>query len=149
LEEALGALAQSPLARAMRGSIWLYPLANVLHVLGAATLFGTLLAAHLCTLGFGRTLSSEQLLDFVLPFAWAGFGLAVLSGPLMFASDPLVFAANPFFRIKLVLLLLAALNALAFHLIRRSGRRGQRTSAAFSVLLWTGVLVMGRSIAYW
>jgi hypothetical protein len=149
LEEALAALAQSPLARAVRSSIWLYPLANILHVLGAATLFGMLLAAHLCTIGFGRPLSSEQLLDFVLPYAGAGFALAVLSGPLMFASDPLVFAANPFFRIKLVLLLLAGLNALAFHLIRRSGRSGLPISAALSALLWTGVLVMGRSIAYW
>jgi hypothetical protein len=149
VEDALPALAGSALGRTMRGSLWLYPIANVVHVLGAATLFGMLLAAHLRTLGLGRTLPADAVLGFLLPWAWAGFALAVATGPLMFAADPLVLAANPFFRLKLVLLLAAGLNALAFHFARRRGHGAVRASAAASIALWLVVLVCGRSIAYW
>ena len=149
MEEALGALATSALGRAMRGSLWLYPVTNVSHVIGAATLFGMILAADLRLLGLGRTLPADGVLRFTLPWAWAGFALAVLTGPLLFAADPLVVAANPFFRIKLALLLIAGLNMLAFQLIGRRTGRAHRASAALSIAAWLGVLVCGRSIAYW
>jgi hypothetical protein len=68
---------------------------------------------------------------------------------LLFAADPLELAANPFFRVKLVLLLAAGLNMLAFHLLRERGGGGTRLGAGLSLALWLGVLVCGRSIAYW
>jgi hypothetical protein len=149
VEEALAALSASALGRAMRGSLWLYPVANVSHVVGAATLFGMILAADLRLLGLGRALPSEAVLRFTLPWAWAGFALAIATGPLLFAADPLVIAANPFFRVKLALLLIAGGNMLAFQLIGRRLRGAHRASAALSIAAWLGVLVCGRSIAYW
>ena len=149
MEEALAALSASALGQAMRGSLWLYPAANVGHVVGAATLFGMILAADLRLLGLGQALSGEAVLRFTLPWAWAGFALAAATGPLLFAADPLEIAANPFFRVKLALLLIAGLNMLAFQLIGRRLGRAQRASAALSVTAWLGVLVCGRSIAYW
>lgn len=149
MEEALAALAASALGRTMRGSLWLYPTANVLHVLAAATVFGGLLIAHSRSLGLGRTLPVDALLRLTLPWVWAGFALAVLTGPLLFAADPLVLAANPFFRVKLILLLAAGLNALAFHSLRRRGAAAQKLVAVVSLGLWTAILSCGRSIAYW
>jgi hypothetical protein len=149
MEEALAALSASALGRAMRGSLWLYPVANVSHVVGAATLFGMILATDLRLLGLGRALAADAVLRFTLPWAWAGFALAAATGPLMFAADPLVIAANPFFRIKLALILVAGANMLAFHLIGWRGSRAHRASAALSIAAWLGVLVCGRSIAYW
>ncbi len=149
MEDLLAGLSASALGRTMRGSLWLYPVANVTHVLGAATLFGVMLATDLRLLGLGKALSSEAVLGFTLPIAWVGFALAVLTGPLLFAADPLVLAGNPFFRIKLVLLLAAGLNILAFHRLRRRGSGGLRLSAGLSLAAWVGILVCGRSIAYW
>ena len=149
MEEALAALAASALGRAMRGSLWLYPAANVGHVLGAATLFGMILAADLRLLGVGRALPADGVLHFTLPWAWAGFALAATTGPLLFAADPLEIAANPFFRIKLALLAIAGGNMLAFQLIGRRAGRAHRASAALSIAAWIGVLVCGRTIAYW
>jgi hypothetical protein len=149
MEGLLAGLAASALGQAMRGSLWAYPAANVGHVLGAATLFGVMLATDLRLLGLGRALPAEAVLSFTLPLAWAGFALAVLTGPLLFAADPLELAANPFFRVKLGLLLAAGLNMLAFHGLRRRGGGGLRLSAGLSLLFWAGVLVCGRSIAYW
>lgn len=149
MEELLAALSASALGRTMRGSLWLYPAANVGHVIGAATLFGVMLATDLRLLGLGKALPADAVLRFTLPLAWAGFALAALTGPLLFAADPLVLAANPFFRLKLVLLLAAGLNMLALHLLRSRGRGGMRLGAALSLAFWLGVLVSGRSIAYW
>jgi hypothetical protein len=149
VEHALAALAASALGRAMRGSFWLYPTVNVGHVLGAATLFGMILAADLRLLGLGRALPADAVLRFTLPWAWGGFALAALTGPLLFAAHPLVVAADPFFRIKLALLLVARLNMLAFQRIGRLTGRAHRASAALSIAAWLGVLVCGRSIAYW
>jgi hypothetical protein len=149
VEDALAALAASALGRAMRGSLWLYPAVNVGHVVGAATLFGMILAADLRLLGLGRALPTDAVLRFTLPWTWAGFALAAATGPLLFAADPLEIAANPFFRIKLALLLVAGLNMLAFQLVGRRFGRAHRASAALSIAAWLGVLVCGRSIAYW
>lgn len=147
MEDLLAALATSGLGRAMRSSLWLYPLANVVHVLGVAILFGTVLVADLRLLGLGRALPADALLQFLLPLAWTGFALAAVSGPPMFAADPLEIAANPFFRAKLLLLLAAGLNALMFVVVRRPAWR--RTSAAGSLALWLAVLTCGRAIGYW
>jgi hypothetical protein len=149
VEDALAALAGSPLGRAMRGSLWFYPAANVGHVLGAATLFGMILAADLRLLGLGRALPVDAVLRFALPWAWGGFALALVTGPLMFAADPLVIAANPFFRVKLAMLLIAGINMTAFQLIGRRTGRAHGASAALSIAVWLGVLVCGRSIGYW
>ena len=149
MEDLLAELSASALGRAMRGSLWLYPAANAGHVLGAATLFGVMLATDLRLLGLGRALPVDAVLGFTLPIARTGFALAALTGPLLFAADPLVIAANPFFRVKLVLLLAAGLNMLVFHALRRRGGGGMRLGAALSLGFWLGVLVSGRSIAYW
>jgi hypothetical protein len=149
MEEALAALAASALGRAMRGSLWLYPAANIGHVVGAATLFGMILAADLRLLGMGRALPADAVLRFTLPWAWAGFALAAATGPLLFAADPLVVAANPFFRIKLALLVIAGVNMLAFQLIGCRTGHAHRVGAALSIAAWLGVLVCGRAIAYW
>jgi hypothetical protein len=149
MEDLLAGLSASTLGRAMRGSLWLYPAANVGHVVGAATLFGVMLATDLRLLGIGRALPIDAVLAFTLPIAWAGFALAALTGPLLFAADPLVIAANPFFRAKLVLLLAAGINMLVFHSMRRRGSGGMRLGALLSLAFWLGVLVSGRSIAYW
>jgi hypothetical protein len=59
-----------------------------------------------------------------------------------------VFAHNPFFQAKLVLLLLAGLNALLYHRLGQSSETAAR-AAALSLGLWALVLICGRAIAYW
>jgi hypothetical protein len=63
-----------------------------------------------------------------------------------------------FFLVKLVLLVLAGFNAVAFHLktYRRAGRWDEdphitakaRLAGAVSLLLWYAIIVSGRFIAY-
>ena len=149
MNELLLAIEGSALAEAMRKSLWLYPIANIGHVLGVATLFGMILAADLRLLGLGRALPLDAVLAFTLPWAIAGLLLALLTGPLLFAPEAVVLAANPFLRLKLLLLVAAGLNALGFHLLRRRGQARPALSAAVSIAIWLLVIICGRAIAYW
>lgn len=138
----------SPLAEAMRFSLWLYPVANTLHVLAAGALFGAILLTDLRLLGLGRRVALEPLLDFALPAVWIAFAVAVPTGLLLFVSEAQVNAANPFFQAKLLLLAGAGINALLFG--RRPDREAPaRRSGLVSLTLWLGILTAGRLMAYW
>jgi len=146
----LEAIEASALAEAIRRSVWAYPLLETVHVAGIAALLGSVLLLELRVFGLGREVGVVPLARLVLPTALAGLACVALSGSLLFASAATEIAANPAFRVKLGLILIAGLNALLFH--ARGGLRGQdalaRLQAAASLLLWLSVIAAGRLIAY-
>jgi len=146
----LPALEASALAEAIRRSVWAYPLLEAIHIAGIGTLIGSVLLLELRVFGLGRGIGVLPLARLVLRTALAGFACAVASGSLLFVSAATEVAANPAFRVKLVLILIAGLNALVFH--ARGGLRGRdalaRVQAAASLLLWLSVVAAGRLIAY-
>lgn len=129
---------------------WAYPALEVLHLAGVALLLGNLVLLELRVFGLGPDLPAEPLARLSLGLAMAGFGLAVASGVLMFATQPQELLANRAFTLKMGLMLLAGCNAAYFHargslrLLDRSARGLMLTST----LLWLGVLTCGRWIAY-
>ncbi len=123
---------------------------ETLHIAALATLVGSLLVLELRVFGAQPTLSLTALGRLAVRTALTGFALAVLSGSLLFLSDAIEIAANPAFRVKLVLILMAGGNALVFH-ARDSLRRHDgvaRLQAGLSLALWFGVIAAGRLIAY-
>lgn len=87
----------------------------------------------------------------LLPWSWAVLGLVVPSGLLMFTAHATEMAANPAFRLKLILLGVAGVNAVFFE--RRTFRSvaawdrdtpapaAARVAAVISLLAWAGVLL--------
>lgn len=139
-----------PLAEAIRRSVWAYPVLESLHIGAFASLVGSLLVLELRVFGAQPGLSLTVLGRLAVRAALAGFALAVLSGSLLFFSAAAEIAANPAFRVKLVLILMAGGNALVFH-ARDSLRRHDgvaRFQAGLSLMLWFGVIAAGRLIAY-
>jgi len=77
---------------------------------------------------------------------------------LIFIAHTGEFAGNPAFKLKLLFLVLAALNAALFHLRPfkqvagwDQGTRAPlaaRVAACLSIVLWTGVIACGRLLAY-
>jgi hypothetical protein len=94
----------------------------------------------------------------LFPWQIAGLVPSTATGLLLCCIDPMRYYGNVFFRVKLVLLALAGLNALAFHLktYRRAERWDEdpqatataRLAGAVSLLLWSATIVSGRLIAY-
>lgn len=142
----------------MRQSLWLYPTAESLHIVGIAIMVGGAAMFDLRLLGWSPQLSVTSLAKYLLPWSRVGFGLVALSGLLMFISDAQGYAANPVFQAKLVLILLAGLNIAFFHSVTvKSVSKWDRgvspplsakLAAALSLAIWLGVILAGRFVAY-
>jgi hypothetical protein len=130
---------------------WAYPMLEVAHIAGIAMLFGSLVVLDLRLWGAGAaTLPAGPLARLLLRVAWVGFALVLASGGLMFSTQPGELLRNPAFRVKLVLLVLAGLNAAWFHLRGGVARddRLMRVLGVLSLGIWLGVMICGRWIAY-
>ena len=150
-------LQESVLSTAMRQWTWLYPAIATWHIISFAILFGAVAMFDLRLLGCSRRLLVTDLARHLLPWTYIGFGSALLTGFLLFASDAEAIASNPAFRLKLVAIALAGINAAIFHLyysrsIKRWNRGvtplGVRAIAVFSLILWIAAIACGRLIAY-
>ena len=138
------------LAEAIRVSPWAYPALEALHIVGIATLFGSLLVLELRVFGAGRDLPLKALARLASRTALAGFIIAATSGGLMWSSDATALSANPAFLTKLALITLAGINAALFFL-RGSPDRADaaaRIQAGASLVLWAAAIAAGRLIAY-
>jgi hypothetical protein len=148
----------APASTALRESDVIFPLVESVHVLAICLIAGTIVTVDL-RVG-GLILSGEPLTRVtraLLPYTWYGFALMLITGLPLFAAEAAKLYANPAFRVKLLLLVLAGLNALIFH--RMANRRMQdwerrgaasvqaRAMAGVSVALWSGIIVAGRLIA--
>jgi hypothetical protein len=129
---------------------WAYPALEIVHILGIALLLGNLVLVELRVWGLGAALPMQDLARLALTVSLCGFGLAAASGLLMFASQPAELLANGAFVRKMLILMLAGLNAAAFHARGGLARhdRTARAQTALSLGLWLGVIICGRWIAY-
>jgi hypothetical protein len=137
-------------------SLWGYPALETVHTIGMAMLIGSLGLINLRVLGFKPDLpmlGTGQL----LPLAWTGFTLNAISGALLFTSDAVYFFNSWTFRIKMLLILLAGINAAL--LGKRVFREAASTApvavesstkliALTSLVFWFGAVCAGRLIAY-
>ena len=151
-------IANTSVSVGIRESIWTYPIIESVHVLGLTLFLGLLLLWDTRLLGLVlRRVPVSSLWRQLFP--WIAFGAIIISisGTLLFWSDPVKFYGNVFFRIKLLALALAAVNALAYHLgIERklvewdtaATPRAAKIAGATSIAVWTLVVVVGRLIAY-
>jgi hypothetical protein len=138
------------------GASWLqhsataYLFVNAAHILGLAVLLGAILALDLRLLGLFRRFPIRVLGPFLVRFAAAGLGLALLTGAWLFSVKPDQYLSNPAFRWKLVLLTIALVNAALQH--RSAGVMREspavRARAGLSLCLWLSVLVAGRWIGF-
>ena len=145
----------TPLASFVAETLWAYPLFETLHTLGMALLMGSLGLINFRILGYKAELPIAGTLDF-LPLAWVGFSVNLVSGLALFTSDAVYFWSSTTFKIKLVLILLAGINAfLLSQSVFREARAGggspgsvARLLAGSSLVFWVGAIVAGRLIAY-
>jgi hypothetical protein len=154
----LGWIEQTALAVAMRHWLWLYPAVEVVHIVGFVVLVGAAAMFDLRLLGIGKSLGVADMARHLLRPARAAALLVVPTGLLMFTAHASEMAQNPAFRLKLLLIAGAALNATLFHRgVFRTVEAWNRDAAtpaaarlagAVSLILWAGVITCGRLLAY-
>ena len=151
-------LGNSAWAISLKQSALLFPLVEGSHILSLSLSVGMIMVMdfRLLRLSF-RSQPAAVIYEQLLPWATAGFGIAFLTGALLFSTDPLHAYGNSFFRVKMLLLALAGVNALVFHFRYypkmaqwdlTATPAGARIVAALSLLFWFGVIVCGRTMAY-
>ena len=129
---------------------WAYPMLEVVHLIGVALIVGNLVLLELRVFGWGSALPIEPLARLSLGLVGVGFGLAVVTGLLMFGTQPGELLANRVFTVKMALIMMAGCNAGWFH-ARRSLQLQDTTARAsmlLSLVIWILVITCGRWIAY-
>lgn len=154
----LGWVGESWLGAAMREGLWLYPLVEVVHIIGFAVLIGAVSLFDLRLLGLSKDIPVTALARHLLTWAVGSLLLIVPAGLMMFASAPQDFASNRVFILKLGLIAVAGCNAALFHAgIYRSVSHWNtgvaapgvaKFQAVLSMGLWVCVVLCGRLLAY-
>ena len=148
-----------PFALAISASSWMFPTIETIHVVAITLVVGSIAMLDLRLIGLSRRQDGAlELANEVLPWTWVCFGLAVLSGALMFSSAASRYFDNLPFRVKMLLLVLAGLNMAVFHLTAYRSIRawnhkiptpvGARVAGGVSLLFWISVVVLGRWIGF-
>lgn len=149
----LQALEFSSLGFAARSSVWLYPLANLTHVVGASLLVGAILVFDILLLR-NRFEMAASISRVALGIAATGLAFLLISGPVMFSAEATAFGRNPIFLVKMVLIIAGLINLSLYH---RAKQRvlmyppvppQARLHAGISASVWILAVIAGRAIAY-
>ena len=144
---------------ALHESLFMYPIVESIHVLTLCLFVGTTMLLDLRLTGLAlRRIPVAEVVKRLQPWMFAGFFVMVVTGVLLFYAIPVRSYQIIFFRLKVVFLVLAGLNALAFHTgifkdVESWGKALQPPSRArmagiASLVLWAGIITTGRMIAY-
>ena len=149
----------TPWSIALLESLYLWPWIESAHVLTLALFVGAAVMMDLRLVGVGfRGVPASSFTERLLPITRFAFAIMVITGLLLFYSAPLRYYHNFFFRVKMLLMVVAGLNVFVFHTrIHRSisewddatkPPRAARVAGMVSLASWALIVVAGRLIAY-
>jgi uncharacterized protein DUF6644 len=152
-------LASTRGSTALHQSVYMYPVVESVHVWALTVFVGFATILDLRLLGLAmREVPVSRVIGRLLPWTTAGFVVMVASGALLFYAIPVRSYQSVWFRGKVVMLLLAGLNAWIFHSrsyptvatwgIHPDPPRRAKMAGALSLVLWGGIIIAGRMIAY-
>jgi hypothetical protein len=152
-------LESTPIARWIQESAFGFPIVVAVHILGLTFSVGTLLWVDVRMLGLSlRGLRISEVYRGLAPWFLAGFALMLISGATLFTAFATSAYANVYFRVKMILLLAAGLNALVFHrMTQRSAATWDaaasppasvRLAGLASLVIWAAVILAGRMMSY-
>ena len=142
------------LCNAIKGTTWVFPLTETIHILALVVLLGSILLLDLRLLGVGVRKFTPFRISNEL-HAYIGWSLSVIlvTGWLLFMAEPLKAYDNMAFLPKITLLF----SAILFHytVFRRASNLDSpsipliaKFAAIVSLVLWFGIGVMGRAIGF-
>ena len=151
-------LEQTPTSMAIAESIWLFPLLEGSHILALPLSVGMIVIFDLHLLGLALVGSrAGRVMHDMLRWSKIGFAVVFVTGGLLFMCHAGRAYESPFFRAKVIFLVLLGINAAVYQVVFypqmaqwHAGRTpsGAKVCAALSLLMWIGVIVCGRTMAY-
>jgi hypothetical protein len=152
-------VARGELATFIQLTPYAYALLEGAHLVGIAFFFGSIFVLDLRLLGSTPSLAAGPADRFLLRICVPAFAVLVVTGVLLFVPSADRFASSPAFLLKLGVIALGGVNALAFYRAahapgetdRRRSKRAvwtARTAAVVSVAVWVGAIALGRSMGY-
>ena len=158
MPEFLDWLESSFIAVYIRQSLWLYPVLEIIHILGIVLLVGAAFMFDLRLLGFSKKLPVTGMARHLLPWSQRGLIFIFPSGLLLFITNAKALGYDPVFWLKMILLLVAGLNVLVFHkliFVRYVDLKipenlpfAAKVCAVISIMVWIAVIACGRLLAY-
>src|SRR5436190_19759723 len=159
LLDVLSRLEGTSLATLIQESRYGFPIVVAAHILGLTLSVGTLLWVDLRLLGIAlQRLSISHVYRGAAPWFLAGFAMVFASGLALFTAYATLAYANFYFRLKMIALVLAGVNALVFHVMtQRSSAQwdaaprppaAARVAGLTSIVLWVAVMLAGRLMSY-
>ena len=127
------------------------PIVQTFHLLGIAVIMSSVVLLDLRILGLALPSQDvQELTRRVMPWVWWTLPVMLLSGAMFVFARPRRYFTNPIFGLKFALLLPAIALAAVLHFVsvRKPDASGTKVIAAVSLLLWVGVVLAGRWIAY-
>ncbi len=153
----LESIESTELSTAIREGALPYPIIGGVHLLGIALFGGMLLITDLRLLGLAmqrRTVS--DLVQQFRPWKHLGFWVVVISGLLLAWAEPIKLYRSPAFWVKMALFALVGVHAVVFRagVYRNTAKLDEnvtqqaKLAAMLSLLLWAGLIISGRLIAF-
>ena len=138
----------------LRESIFGFGFSLTAHVLTMCLFLGLIVVMdlRLVRLAYLKTPAAE-IQKRLFPSQMLGFALVTISGLVLFYAQPLRYYGKGFFWLKMVLMVLAGVNAFVIHrLTHRSEAAWDSKAAKFaglvSLVLWAAIVCSGRLVAY-
>jgi len=143
----------------VRESLYGFPIVVAIHIMGIMLSVGTLVWFDLRLLGVSMLANRASVMyRRLMPWMFTGFAMMFISGGMLLAGYATSAYGNLYFRIKVVAMLLAALNAVAYHFMteRRIAQwdadvtppPGARFAGLISICVWATVIIAGRLMSY-
>jgi uncharacterized protein DUF6644 len=152
-------LESTRLAELVTQSLYGFPILVAIHLSGLGLSVGMVVWFDLRLLGKVLTATPvSEVYRRLAPWMVTGFVLMFASGATIFVGFASAAYNNPYFRIKLAMIVLAGLNAALFHVYTQRRLAGwdswsrppaaARAAGAISILSWIVVVLAGRMMSY-
>ncbi|MGA7323187.1 MAG: hypothetical protein WBX25_01585 [Rhodomicrobium sp.] len=124
-------------------------LLRMTHIVSAAAFFGGIVLFDLRLAGIRKRATLKALAADALPWLYVTFGLAIISGGLLFLYDPVHIGSRAYFMPKLIMIVLALANTVIYRRFAFAYALKEpaitppsaRLAGALSVFFWVGVMV--------
>jgi hypothetical protein len=143
----------------VRESPWGFPILVAFHIMGIMLSVGTLVWFDLRLLGISMTgVKASRMYRRLMPWMFTGFAVMFITGFMLLAGFATAAYDNVYFRVKVLAMVLAAVNALVYHrfterrIIQWDDVPGPPTAARMaglvSISVWMTVIIAGRMMSY-